>query len=146
MEPTVENSKSSKGPVIIIVLVLLVLLIGGVIVLNRNNKSTIVENTQKNTPTTNTATSSDKTTETKSYTIAEVAPHNLVTDCWMAIEGKVYNVTDFVNKHPGGKAILNGCGKDATVLFNERPTNSKGPHPAQAKGTLQQFYIGDLKS
>lgn len=62
----------------------------------------------------------------------------------MAIEGKVYDVTSYVSRHPGGKAILNGCGKDATVLFNERPTNQKGPHPAQAKQQLAPMQIGIL--
>lgn len=83
--------------------------------------------------------------DVKSYTLPEVAVHNTESDCWMAIEGKVYNVTDFIPKHPGGKAIVGGCGKDATSLFNERPTNNKGPHPAQAKALLPTYYIGDLK-
>ncbi len=94
-------------------------------------------------------TTSTKTTSTKTevqlYSKDDIAQHNLETDCWMAIEGKVYNVTDFVGKHPGGKAIINGCGIDATALFNERPTNNKGPHPDQAKELLKEFYIGDLK-
>lgn len=83
--------------------------------------------------------------ETKLYSLDEIAQHGTDTDCWLAIEGKVYNVTDFVSKHPGGKAILNGCGRDATTLFNERPTNSKGPHPDQAKEVMKEYYIGDLK-
>ena len=83
--------------------------------------------------------------EVISYTITEVATHNLEADCWMVIEGKVYDVTKFIPGHPGGKAILNGCGKDATALFNERPTNNRGPHPAQARATLNPYYIGELK-
>lgn len=83
--------------------------------------------------------------EAKTYGLDEIAQHNSDTDCWMAIEGKVYNVTDFVGKHPGGKAIINGCGKDATTLFNERPTNNKGPHPDQARELIKEFYIGNLK-
>jgi cytochrome b involved in lipid metabolism len=80
-----------------------------------------------------------------SYTLTEVSSHNSASDCWMAIGGKVYNVTDFVGKHPGGPSIIGGCGKDATVLFNERPTNDMGPHPKQAEALLETFYIGDLK-
>ncbi len=80
----------------------------------------------------------------KSYDLKEVALHASEKDCWMAIEGKVYDVTSYVSRHPGGKAILNGCGKDATVLFNERPTNQKGPHPAQAKQQLAPMQIGIL--
>jgi cytochrome b involved in lipid metabolism len=83
--------------------------------------------------------------EKKGYSLADVAEHATEANCWMAIEGKVYNVTEFVSKHPGGKAILGGCGKDATVLFNERPTNNKGPHPDAAKQALVQLYIGELQ-
>ncbi len=83
-------------------------------------------------------------TSTKSYTLAQVAAHNKESDCWLTIEGKVYDVTAFIPSHPGGKAIIGGCGKDATVLFNERPTNDKGPHPAQARELLPKYEIGIL--
>lgn len=87
----------------------------------------------------------NSTIETKVISLEEVVTHNNETDCWLAIEGKVYDVTEFIPKHPGGKAIIGGCGKDATALFNERPTSNKGPHPAQARELLKGFYIGDLK-
>lgn len=80
----------------------------------------------------------------QSYTPAQVAEHGTESDCWMAIDGKVYDVTKFIPTHPGGKAILNGCGKDATTLFNQRPTNNRGPHPAQAKALLPAYEIGIL--
>ena len=64
----------------------------------------------------------------------------------MAIEGKVYDVTQYIadNKHPGGKYILEGCGKDATQQYNDRPEN-EGPHSATARALLKEFYIGDLQ-
>ena len=68
----------------------------------------------------------------------ELALHNSADSCWLAIESKVYDVTDFVTRHPGGEAILNGCGKDATQMFEQ--------HPQSAKDSLPQFYIGDLAS
>jgi len=99
---------------------------------------------QKNdTMTTQQVTPSD--TKKKTYTFDEVAAHNNESSCWMAIDGKVYDVTDFIANHPGGKAILNGCGKDATTLFHERPTSGKGPHPQQAVETLPGYYIGDVE-
>ena len=41
-------------------------------------------------------------------------------DCWMAIAGRVYNVTDYMHFHPGGvPEVLRGAGMDATALFCE---------------------------
>lgn len=81
------------------------------------------------------------------YELEDVALHSTPTDCWLVIESKVYDVTKFVasKRHPGGAAILQGCGKDATELFNTRPMGSKTPHSDTARGFLPQFYIGDLK-
>ena len=85
------------------------------------------------------------TEEPASYTLNDVAQHTTPFDCWMAIEGKVYNVTNYIGKHPGGKAILRGCGKDATTLFNTRPDGPGTPHPPEAKQILQEFFVGNLK-
>lgn len=83
-------------------------------------------------------------TKKKSYSMDEVVIHNSESDCWMAINNKVYDATSFVVNHPGGPAILKGCGTDATKLFEERPTNNKGPHPDQAREQLAKLYIGEL--
>lgn len=50
----------------------------------------------------------------------ELAKHNKAGDCWMAIRGKVYNVTRYLDYHPGGHdQLMRGAGKDATSLFDE---------------------------
>ena len=46
----------------------------------------------------------------------EIKQHNKQEDCWLVLEGKVYNVTGWVNYHPGGRRILSyHAGRDATV-------------------------------
>ena len=50
----------------------------------------------------------------------ELAKHNKAEDCWMAVRGKVYNVTRYLDFHPGGSdQLLRGAGKDATNLFDQ---------------------------
>lgn len=80
------------------------------------------------------------------HSIVEIEKHSTKEDCWFAIEGKVYDVTKVTmsGKHPGGEAILEGCGKDATVLFNTRPMGSGTEHSDKARDSLANFIIGDL--
>ena len=50
----------------------------------------------------------------------ELRLHASESSCWMSIEGTVYDITDFLSKHPGGKAILlRFAGCDATTEFKK---------------------------
>jgi L-lactate dehydrogenase (cytochrome) len=50
---------------------------------------------------------------------AELAAHKSETSCWLAINGVVYDMTEFLNEHPGGKSILlKYAGSDATRAFS----------------------------
>jgi cytochrome b involved in lipid metabolism len=81
----------------------------------------------------------------KKYSMDEVAKHALpLDDCWIALHGKVYDVSKFGAKHAGGEAVYEGCGKDATELFETRPMGSKTPHSDKARGFLPNFEIGTL--
>ncbi|KAJ3748598.1 FMN-dependent dehydrogenase-domain-containing protein [Lentinula detonsa] len=49
----------------------------------------------------------------------EVAQHNSRESCWIIVHGKVYDVTEFLNDHPGGsRIILKYAGKDATQEYD----------------------------
>lgn len=81
---------------------------------------------------------------TRRYSLSEVTEHSTQESCWIAIEGKVYDVTSFTPTHPGGEAILAGCGKDATDMFNRRPEVNT-PHSQSARDILTRYYIGELQ-
>ncbi|MCE4610613.1 MAG: cytochrome b5 domain-containing protein [Desulfurococcales archaeon] len=67
-----------------------------------------------------------------------VSSHNSGDSCWIVVNGKVYDVTSYINYHPAGaKSILQYCGKDATQAFAKY-------HSRRAWEILQHFYIGDI--
>jgi len=76
----------------------------------------------------------------KTYVMTNVAQHATRTDCWVVLEEKVYDVTSFIQEHPGGERILEGCGKDATSLFQ-----SIDDHIPGALDYLPTYFIGNLK-
>ncbi|KAH8389252.1 hypothetical protein KR200_006656 [Drosophila serrata] len=70
----------------------------------------------------------------------ELALHNKVDDAWMAIRGRVFNVTRYMDFHPGGvDELMRGVGRDATQLFDEVHAWVNYPQ------LLGKCYIGPLK-
>lgn len=54
-----------------------------------------------------------------SFTEADVAKHSTKEDAWLIVNGEVIDVTQFINKHPGGvQAICQYLGKDASEEWN----------------------------
>ena len=90
-------------------------------------------------------TSSSEKKKQFSYNILEVSKHNTKNDCWIIINSKVYDITTYMTSHPGGAAILQGCGRDATQLFETRPMGSGTPHSEDARDIIEAFFIGFLK-
>jgi uncharacterized membrane protein len=75
-----------------------------------------------------------------SYTMADVAKHADASSCWSAINGNVYDLTKWVNQHPGGPRVILGlCGKDGTSGF-------VGQHGGQSRPetVLKGFLLGPL--
>jgi len=58
------------------------------------------------------------TKELPVFTLKQVSEHNAETDCWVAINNRVFNITNWLAKHPGGKSILfNFAGTDCSDEF-----------------------------
>uniref|UniRef100_M4BEL9 Cytochrome b5 heme-binding domain-containing protein n=1 Tax=Hyaloperonospora arabidopsidis (strain Emoy2) TaxID=559515 RepID=M4BEL9_HYAAE len=82
--------------------------------------------------------------ELPEFTLEDVKPHNTAEDCWMVIrEGgirKVYDVTRFLDDHPGGPEIMvDVAGQDATDEFEDIG------HSNDARSQLKKFEIGKIK-
>ncbi|EFJ50101.1 hypothetical protein VOLCADRAFT_80369 [Volvox carteri f. nagariensis] len=78
------------------------------------------------------------------YTLEQVAKHNKRDDAWIIVQHKetkeyrVYDITDYVDEHPGGESILNNIGGDATEGFH-------GPqHPITTYVLVEEYCIGKL--
>ncbi|CAO1948924.1 unnamed protein product [Urochloa humidicola] len=81
--------------------------------------------------------------EAKLFTASEVALHASRKDCWVVIGGKVYDVTKFLEDHPGGEDVLlhasaSGSG-DATEAFEEVG------HSTSAISMMDSYLIGTIK-
>ncbi|KPJ13841.1 Cytochrome b5 reductase 4 [Papilio machaon] len=51
---------------------------------------------------------------------SELKQHNTKNDAWLAIRGRVYNITQYLPFHPGGaEELMRGAGRDATELFDK---------------------------
>jgi len=78
-----------------------------------------------------------------SLTLAEIVKHNSQGDCWLLIDNRVYDVTAFISRHPGGStAITPYCGGEASQAFQTKNQNT--PHSQQALNILNNLFIGNL--
>jgi hypothetical protein len=81
------------------------------------------------------------------FSRAELARHRYVDDCWVAVDGAVYDVTEHVAHHPGWEhggistviSILAHAGSECGAEFRQ----IHAPYP-QAARQLRAFYIGEL--
>jgi len=68
--------------------------------------------------------------ELPKLTLEDVAKHNTEEDCWIAIHGKVFDLTDFAEEHPAGpESIIELAGQDGTEAFEA----------VHSEGILEEF-------
>lgn len=80
-----------------------------------------------------------------SYTMDQVSVHNTSEDCWMSINGNVYDVTSYLTEHDSKLDIRPWCGKDATEDYADK--NGRGQsHSTKADTLLSQYLIGTLST
>jgi nitrate reductase (NAD(P)H) len=59
-------------------------------------------------------------TPQKQFTRQEIEKHDKEDDCWIVVDGKVYDATSVLEWHPGGKAaVLSHAGKVHAETSNE---------------------------
>lgn len=83
-----------------------------------------------------------KKREMGEFTRAQVAQHNTRDDVWIILNAdgviKVYDVTSYLDEHPGGDAMLVNAGGDSTEEFS-------GPqHPPRVHDMIEDFCIGTV--
>eukprot|EP00428_Durinskia_dybowskii_P057803 CAMPEP_0170316802 /NCGR_PEP_ID=MMETSP0116_2-20130129/59048_1 /TAXON_ID=400756 /ORGANISM="Durinskia baltica, Strain CSIRO CS-38" /LENGTH=126 /DNA_ID=CAMNT_0010569399 /DNA_START=55 /DNA_END=432 /DNA_ORIENTATION=+ len=84
--------------------------------------------------------------ELKEYTADEVSKHTTQDDCWLVIGNqsnggpKVYDVTKYLDDHPGGaEVMLDVAGQNADEFFEDIG------HSKEARQELQKYLIGTFK-
>ena len=92
---------------------------------------------------TSTANNQTASTSKAILTLTEIVKHNSATDCWMAIDGQVYDLSQYIKDglHPGGDKVVNGCGKDASDMFHQISKHNNG----RAMATLPTYLLGALQ-
>lgn len=75
------------------------------------------------------------------FTIEEVSKHNSKSDCWVIIRDLVYDLSKFIEVHPGGsRIILTVAGKDATKAFELHHNTVSVLHQ------YKRLFIGTISS
>ena len=79
-------------------------------------------------------------TTQSAYTMAKVKENNSAASCWSVISGNVYNLTQWINSHPGGPSAIRGlCGVDGSSSFNGKHGRQSNPNE-----TLAGYLLGPL--
>ena len=83
-----------------------------------------------------TTTTSSPTSMSTVLTLAQVSQHNSPSDCYLVIKGLVYDVSSYINKHPGGSNnLISNCGSEVTGIFASIHSNA-------AWNLLKNYQVG----
>ena len=125
--------------ILIYVILLVIIVGGGYYFLNKGGSYSTKAPTPANTN--NIAVGEpNPSAPTKSYSLNDVSTHKDASSCWTAINGNVYDVTSWIDQHPGGRqAILSICGKDGSSAFDNQHGGQRRP-----ESELANFIIGTL--
>eukprot|EP00005_Dracoamoeba_jomungandri_P005487 CAMPEP_0174260396 /NCGR_PEP_ID=MMETSP0439-20130205/9681_1 /TAXON_ID=0 /ORGANISM="Stereomyxa ramosa, Strain Chinc5" /LENGTH=468 /DNA_ID=CAMNT_0015344631 /DNA_START=71 /DNA_END=1477 /DNA_ORIENTATION=+ len=73
----------------------------------------------------------------------ELEQHNVENDAWVAVRGKVYDITQWIPQHPGGTHILKMmAGRDITYIFDSYHKLAT----VNMLGTAKVPYVGELEN
>ncbi|KAK0743299.1 cytochrome b5-like heme/steroid binding domain-containing protein [Schizothecium vesticola] len=74
------------------------------------------------------------------FTYQDVAEHNTKKDLFVVIHDEVFDVSKFVDEHPGGEEVLlDVAGQDATEAFEDVG------HSDEARESLKPMLVGSLQ-
>jgi cytochrome b involved in lipid metabolism len=137
-------SQEKKEIIIGIVGTILVLLVTGIYYYQYQNKISNLTKITNSIAQANTNQPANNNSDgTLSLSLQEVAKHNTTQDCWIIVENKVYNVSGYLNMHPGGAGtIIPYCGADASTAFLTK--GGAGTHSSRASQDLSSLYLGDV--
>lgn len=92
-------------------------------------------------PGTTPATTTGQTAAKAKFTRTQVSQHAAATDCWTIIGKNVYDLTSYVNQHPGGPSRIIGiCGANGSSAFKGQHMSDRG-----VAQVLASFKVGKLK-
>ncbi|KAJ7784905.1 oxidoreductase [Mycena maculata] len=78
------------------------------------------------------------------YTSQVVAAHNSPANCWLSRHRRVYNISSFINDHPGGSDILaKYAGQDVTEVMSDG-AGEHHEHCEAAYNMMEAYLIGNL--
>lgn len=76
------------------------------------------------------------------FTREQVRKHDNESSCWVILEGRVFDVSQFILDHPGGaETLLEYAGQDISSIFHDADIHA---HSQVATSILESYLIGHI--